>query len=52
MWGKIMIQCIGYDYTAYMDYMDLAVTAPEQTVEQTIETPEIWDATALIMTSL
>ena len=26
--------------------------APEQTVEQTIETPVIWDAIALIMTSL
>ena len=25
MRGKIMIQCIGCDYTAYMDYMDLAV---------------------------
>ena len=25
---------------------------PEQTVKQTIETPVIWDATALIMTSL
>ena len=25
---------------------------PEQTVEQTIETPVIWDAVALIMTSL
>ena len=27
-------------------------SAPELTVEQTIETPGIWDATALIMTSL
>ena len=27
-------------------------TAPEQTVEQTIETPVIWNAIALIMTSL
>ena len=27
-------------------------SAPEQTVEQTIEAPVIWDATALIMTSL
>ena len=27
-------------------------SAPEQTVEQTIETPVIWDAMALIMTSL
>ena len=27
-------------------------SAPEQMVEQTIETPVIWDATALIMTSL
>ena len=27
-------------------------SAPEQTVEQTIETPVIWDAIALIMTSL
>ena len=26
--------------------------APEQTVAQTIETPVIWDAIALIMTSL
>ena len=26
--------------------------APEQTVEQTIETPVIWDATVPIMTSL
>ena len=26
--------------------------APEQTVEQPIATPEIWDAIALIMTSL
>ena len=25
---------------------------PEQTVEQTVEMPVIWDATALIMTSL
>ena len=23
--GKYWFQCIGYDYTAYMDYMDLAV---------------------------
>ena len=22
MWVKIMIQCIGYDYTACIDYMD------------------------------
>ena len=27
-------------------------SAPEQTVEQTIETPVIWDAIAPIMTSL
>ena len=27
-------------------------SAPEQTVELTIETPVIWDAIALIMTSL
>ena len=27
-------------------------SAPEQTVEQTIETPVIWDAIALTMTSL
>ena len=27
-------------------------SAPEQTIEQTIETPVIWDAIALIMTSL
>ena len=27
-------------------------SAPEQTVEWTIETPVIWDATTLIMTSL
>ena len=27
-------------------------SAPEQTAEQTIETPVIWDAIALIMTSL
>ena len=27
-------------------------SAPEQTAEQTIETPVIWDAMALIMTSL
>ena len=27
-------------------------SAPEQTVEQTIETPVIWDAIAHIMTSL
>ena len=27
-------------------------TAPEQTVEQTIDTPVIWDAIVLIMTSL
>ena len=27
-------------------------SAPEQTVEQTIETPVIWDAIALIMMSL
>ena len=27
-------------------------SAPEQTVEQTIETPVIWDGIALIMTSL
>ena len=27
-------------------------SAPEQTTEQTIETPEIWDAITLIMTSL
>ena len=23
-----LIQCIGYDYTAYVDYMDLAVRCP------------------------
>ena len=27
-------------------------SAPEQTIEQTLETPVIWDAIALIMTSL
>ena len=27
-------------------------SAPQQTVEQTIETPVIWDANALIMTPL
>ena len=27
-------------------------SAPEQTFEQTIETPEIWDAIAFIMTPL
>ena len=27
-------------------------SAPEQTVEQTIETPVIWDVIALIMTSM
>ena len=27
-------------------------SAPEQTAEQTIETPEIWDAITLIMTPL
>ena len=27
-------------------------SAPEQTVEQTMETPVIWDAISLIMTSL
>ena len=30
MWGMIMIQCIGYDYTAYMDYMDLAARCPQK----------------------
>ena len=28
------------------------LSMPEQTVEQTLETPVIWDATALNMTSL
>ena len=25
MWGKIWFQCTSYDYTVYMDYMDLTV---------------------------
>ena len=32
--------------------MSSLISAPEQTVEQAIETPVIWDAIALIMTSL
>ena len=32
--------------------VDVFLSAPEQTVDQTIETPVIWDAIALIMTSL
>ena len=31
---------------------DVFLSAPEQTVKQTVETPVIWDATRLIMTSL
>ena len=31
---------------------DVSMIAPEQTIEQTMETPVIWDAIALIMTSL
>ena len=31
---------------------DVFLSAPEQTFEQTIEAPVIWDAIALIMTSL
>ena len=30
MWGKIIIPIIGYDYTAYMDYMDLDVLCPQK----------------------
>ena len=31
MWGKIIIpQCIGYDYTAYMDYMHPDVLCPQK----------------------
>ena len=32
MWGKMIIpmyKCIGYDYTAYMDYMDPDVLCPQ-----------------------
>ena len=27
--NKYSDKCIGYDYTAYMDYMDLAVCCPQ-----------------------
>ena len=30
MWGKIIIPCIGYDYMAYMDYMDPDVLYPQK----------------------
>ena len=37
MWGKIMIPMyrlwLGYDYTAYMDYMDPDVRCPQNAVE-------------------
>ena len=35
-----------------MRNFDILLSAPEQTAEQTIKTPVIWDAIALIMTSL
>ena len=38
----------GRQRTALMGFL----SAPEQTVEQTIEAPVIWDAISLIMTSL
>ena len=31
--GRVLdasLQCIGYDYTAYIDYMDLAVRCPQE----------------------
>ena len=37
---------------AVMRSFDIFWSAPGQTVEQTIETPVIWDTIALIMTSL
>ena len=30
--GRWSFQCIGYDYTAYMDYMDLTVRCPRKAV--------------------
>ena len=30
MWGKIIFQCVGYDYTAYMDYMDPDILCPQK----------------------
>ena len=31
--GRSLFQCIPYDYTAYMDYMDLAVGCPRQAIQ-------------------
>ena len=30
MWGKVMIPMYSYDYTAYIDYMDLPVRCPQK----------------------
>ena len=31
--GRQWFQCIGYEYMAYMDYMDLAVRCPRKAVK-------------------
>ena len=53
LWGEFT----GHRWIPFLKASDAARwrllwTAPEQTVKQTIKTPMIWDAIALIMTSL
>ena len=40
------------DFLTVTQYFDVFLSAPEQTIEQTIETPMIWDAIDLNMTLL
>ena len=54
--GPLLGESTGYRWIpltkASYEKLSFFLSAPEQTVEQTIETPVIWDAIALIMTSL
>ena len=55
--GPLCGEITGYQQTSFIKASDVELwcflwSAPEQTVEWTIETSVIWDAIALIMTSV
>ena len=52
LWGEFTGDRWPLTKASDMELWCFLSSVPEQTVEQTIETPVIWDAIALIMTSL
>ena len=53
LWGEfISHRSFPLTQASDAEFSSFLSSAPEQTIDQTIETPVIWDAMALIMTSL